>query len=310
MIYVYRRHRSTGARELAEALGGRRVREVPNLVPGDTLICWGETVNPRTPPGVRVVNGAAITSKFMDARRLLQAGVPTVEVAQTRPTAPPPTPLPAPGPDPARGIWTEAQDAAEAFADTEFARTPVSVRAAADLVGLFTRLQTALGAPPPVQRPPRPAPLPQGEWLARSNAHIGGTDLLRPPARGDYYSKKENLVEEYRLHMFNGRSIRAGRKVPRDGMQPHPWIRSYDGGWRINYDGFQSTQAQRGLAARACDALGLTFGAVDMGVKADGTLLVLEVNRAPGLEGGTVTSYATAINRLVNGNEEPRRRRV
>jgi hypothetical protein len=40
---------------------------------------------------------------------------------------------------------------------------------------------------------------------------------------------------------------------------------------------------------------------VDIGVRADGSLLVLEVNRAPGLEGGTITRYADAIRKWQNG---------
>jgi glutathione synthase/RimK-type ligase-like ATP-grasp enzyme len=84
-------------------------------------------------------------------------------------------------------------------------------------------------------------------------------------------------------------------------MAAHEWIRSFDSGWRIQYDEYKSNKATRALAAQACDALGLQFGAVDIGRRADGSYLVLEVNRAPGIEGGTVERYATAIAGWVRG---------
>lgn len=143
--------------------------------------------------------------------------------------------------------------------------------------------------------------------------HTGGQDLLHTPAYPDYYILKEDFVREYRIHSFNGKSIRAGQKEVRPGFTlvqkaedwkpnanlAHPWVRSYDGGWRINYDGFKSTAKMRGLAHNAVKALGLTFGAVDIGETANGILKVLEVNRAPGLEGNTVQSYARAITKWI-----------
>jgi len=153
---------------------------------------------------------------------------------------------------------------------------------------------------------PLGAATPTAVWLPRSNHHVGGNDLLDPPDSPNYFSKRETLVREYRIHSFLGRSIRAGIKVPREGVRQHEWIRSFDGGWKISYDNFESTEAQRKLAAKAVKTLGLDFGAVDIGEKADGTLMVLEINRAPGLEGGTVAAYANAIQRWLNGEFEPR----
>lgn len=312
MIYIYRRHNSTGARELANALTqARRVRDLQGVAlrAGDTVICWGESWGGRN--GVQVINGAPLRNKFEDTRRLTTAGVATVEVSQTRPYRPEVRqPAPVPMVDPARVVWAEVQDVAGIFAGLDFARSRVSTQAVSDLGTAVARLQTVLHnpAPRPVP-PPRVEVRRQEEWLARTFNHQGGTDLLRGVGgQADYYSKKENLVDEYRVHIFNGRSIRAGRKVGRQGVRQHPWIRSYDGGWRINYDGFESTRTMRDLSQRAVEALGLQFGAVDLGQKPDGSMIVLEVNRAPGLEGGTVTSYATAVERLMQG-EAPRQRR-
>jgi glutathione synthase/RimK-type ligase-like ATP-grasp enzyme len=56
----------------------------------------------------------------------------------------------------------------------------------------------------------------------------------------------------------------------------------------------------REIAAAAVTALGLDFGAVDLAQRPDGTLFVLEVNRAPGVEAGTAVAYAQAIQRWLN----------
>ena len=147
-------------------------------------------------------------------------------------------------------------------------------------------------------------------WVGRTADHTGGLDLLHPPAQPDYFVRRENFVKEVRVHSFMGRSIRAGVKQVREGFQlaqrgmnegatqrgfAHPWVRSWDGGWRIAYSGQGIKQKHRDLAHQAVKAMGLDFGAVDIGERADGSLVVLEVNRAPGLEGGTVDAYARAI---------------
>lgn len=157
---------------------------------------------------------------------------------------------------------------------------------------------------------------PRPELLPRIANHTGGKDLLVTPDVPDYYVIKENFISEYRIHSFAGRSIRAGIKIPREGFTPvtlaewkmganllHPWVRSYDGGWKVNYDGFQSTTQLRKLAHMAVKALGLTFGAVDIGQVQGGGFKVLEVNSAPGIEGNSIASYVRAINKWIAGKE-------
>lgn len=296
-IFVYRTAASSSARELATALNGRRVRETNNLRrllrTGDFVVCWGERLAPIH--GVHILNGGPLANKMEDAIKLRQERVPTVEVSRnpgftTRPPA---------EHDQVRPLWTEAMEAAEAFTEVQYDRTSQILRdGVGQLHGLLGRLHTALLRP----LPPEVQPV---EWLGRTTHHTGGLDLLNPTPEPEYYVKKENLVHEYRVHSFQGRSIRAGVKTHRDGFQnPHAWIRSWDAGWRISYDGATVRQTHRDLAHRACRALGLDFGGVDIGQKADGTLLVLEVNRACGLEGGTIEAYADAIRGWING---PRR---
>lgn len=301
MLYIYRRAASEGARLLAEAMpiNARKLNDLARahfgqgVRTGDTVICWGEVVPPNLPTGVKVLNGAPIGSKYADAVALSRAGVPTVEVSLTRPPVQPTQQVEQPFPN-----FEELSDELEAFGGTPFNRTSPVYRAA--VVGLNQKLGALaafLAAPPPPALPPE-------VWLGRTNDHIGGTDLLNPTNRPAYWSKKLNLVDEVRIHSFKGKSIRAGRKEPREGFTQvaadghrlaHPWIRSYDGGWKINYDGFESSRAMRDAAHRAVAALGLDFGAVDLGLTTQGEIVVLEVNRAPGLEGGTPEAYGRAI---------------
>jgi hypothetical protein len=140
-------------------------------------------------------------------------------------------------------------------------------------------------------------------WLGRTLGHQEGKDLLNAGVRADYWTKKENFVKEFRVHSFRGKSIRAGVKIHREGFQdPHPWVRSYDAGWRISYDGTSIKQKHRDIAHQAVKAMGLDFAAVDLGEREDGTVVVLEINRAPGLEGKTVPIYANAIKTWLKEN--------
>jgi hypothetical protein len=317
--YIYRQASSTSARALADSVEGRRWRRAAPPAPlraGDVVVCWGEAAPP-VPAGVLVVNGGPIRNKFTDAGVLAAANVRTIEVSRTRPAAPAPAARVA-GIDPVLALWETAQDLAGDFTEIEApSRTPVLTTGITGLITALTALNQGLGRPAPVAPPAVVAV--DGTWLPRMNNHIGGNDLLSAPATPDYFARRLTLVNEFRIHSFDGRSIRAGRKVLRDGYHlpgtpgdvtvASPWIRSFDGGWRINYDGFESTRAQRELAAAACAALGLTFGAVDIGQLADNSLVVLEVNRAPGLEGNSLTSYGTALTRYIteHGTTEQRR---
>ncbi len=304
-VYIYRRERSNGATELAEAGGWNRYRAINTPMErkvraGDTVVCWGESLVPIE--GVRILNGVNIRDKYTDAVLLKEKGVPTIEVSRTKPETLPPTPA---GPDPAFGAWQEASDIAESFvnmdANNPVSRGPVMIAAVEDLWARVDRLRAALRTPAPVPTPAVQA----GLWLARRSNHVGGNDLFSPPTNPDFYVRKENIVREFRVHSFLGKSIRAGVKkeaeVGTDGapVQIHPWIRSMDGGWRISYDGVTSRQVHRDLAHSACEALGLDFAAVDIGELDNGRLIVLECNRAPGVEGGTVTNYAEAIRQWI-----------
>lgn len=134
-------------------------------------------------------------------------------------------------------------------------------------------------------------------WIHRANMHEDGNDLRdNPPSHGGFWVRREPIVKEFRVHSFDGKSIRAGVKEPASSSA-HPWIRTYTHGWRINCNHFRSTAEMRDIAHAACRALKLEFGAVDIGQREDGSLLVIEVNTAPGIETDTqpASAYADAV---------------
>lgn len=266
MIYVYRKKPSNGARDLAEelCLAGVRARRVRRP---PTLTASDKVIcwgSPMMGARANVLNGGAYDNKLNDALVLKAAGVATIEAHRARPARPEPIYFELPG-----GSITQS-----------------------DAAALIENLQVFMSVM-------EPAPV---TWIGRRYHHVGGNDLLNPPSTPDYWVKKESIVEEYRIHSFMGKSIRAGKKIPRENA--HPWVRSFDGNWIIAYEGFKSSREMRELAAAACNALELDFGAVDLGRLSDGRLIVLEVNRAPGIEGNTTTAYAEAISKWAEGHEE------
>lgn len=138
---------------------------------------------------------------------------------------------------------------------------------------------------------------PQG-WLGRAFVHHSGNDLLTPPVRPGFWVQQETIVKEFRIHVWEGVSARVAMKVVSpDAADHHPWIRSHAAGWRLDYgEGARHVrQRHRDAAKSACAALHLDFGAVDIGELEDKRVIVLEVNRAPGLEGETINKYRDKI---------------
>jgi hypothetical protein len=285
-VQIYCPVPSNSARELVKRLEAKRVRTPEGVKVDVPYVVWG--INPGIGAG-RFLNDISIGNKFQQAQKLVQKGVPTIKAALAVPDEP----------------NTEAMNALRRelreFVMMEPALESVVYREA--MRGLSVKLAT-----PPTSRN-------AANWIARTNNHIGGDDILDPPGVGNFYVKRESIEREVRVHSFMGRSIRAGAKKLRDGwtlgqteadydpdrLVAHPWVRSFDAGWRISYDGVTTTQAERTLAHSAVSALGLNFGAVDIAIRPDGSQFVLEVNRAPGLEGGTIDVYANAITAWVGG---------
>jgi len=141
------------------------------------------------------------------------------------------------------------------------------------------------------------------DWYPRRNDHQQGFDftnrsLRRGDIPADFFVKKEAINEEWRVHVFrstkdNMRVLRTAKKV-QNRPDAHPWVRSHRLGWKLSYIGGISDEGRQ-IARDAVRALHLDFGAVDLGIRNDGSVFVLEVNTCPGLEGGTLEMYAENI---------------
>ena len=135
-------------------------------------------------------------------------------------------------------------------------------------------------------------------FFGRASMHHDGNDL--DEGGYDYYVEKVATIGECRVNSFKGVSIGAGLKVPRRNFpgEIDPVFRTYKRGWDFSYTDDARRQipdGARSLAHKAVKAVGLDFGAVDIGFTPGGGLVVFEVNSAPGIEGWEVEAYGDAI---------------
>lgn len=126
--------------------------------------------------------------------------------------------------------------------------------------------------------------------------------MTGPFWEADYWVQFVPSVEEWRIHVFQGKSIARGKKV----LQGEPWrhlqVRSRNNGWRLDHTQ-TPPKGLRKFAKSMVAAVGYDFGACDILVCPDGGYCALEVNKAPGLDEYTATAYAEACKRLVYGEE-------
>jgi hypothetical protein len=119
---------------------------------------------------------------------------------------------------------------------------------------------------------------------------------------------------EYRIHVFSVGDVRRifiqQKRRRTTGINPADdaptsTIRNLANGWIFAHnDVVAPRQATIDAAVASIAALNLNFGAVDMiemDRATDGGSVVLEVNCAPGLQGGTLDFYANAINDHLRG---------
>lgn len=136
-------------------------------------------------------------------------------------------------------------------------------------------------------------------------AHGGrGIVVARSPEELVYaplYTKFFPKEAEYRVHVFKGEVIDVAQKrrvnEARRSLNPNRslLIRNLENGWIYARDGVVISDAIKEICIKSCNLLQLDFGAVDIAVNADGACVVFEVNTAPGLERTTLRSYANAI---------------
>lgn len=131
-------------------------------------------------------------------------------------------------------------------------------------------------------------------------------DFMADARVGDVYVKVfESVparVTEYRVAVVDGEAIdtmQKRRRTDHAGLID-PYIRSHDRGWVFCRGGLEVPGIVHNTAAQAVAALGLDFGAVDLGLhRGGGRICVYEINSAPGLEGSSILNYSTALGRRI-----------
>ncbi len=119
------------------------------------------------------------------------------------------------------------------------------------------------------------------------------------------YVKYTPKKDEYRVHVMGGRIIDIQKKMRRRGEfygdpDTRNMVRNYDNGWVFGRADITPPNDVLLQSVSAVKALGLDFGAVDVGWTENIQMAtVFEVNTAPGLSGTTISNYVRAMERAM-----------
>lgn len=125
-----------------------------------------------------------------------------------------------------------------------------------------------------------------------------GGALPQAPLYTEYVKK----ADEYRVHVVDGEVIDVQQKRRRRDYdrEIHNQIRNCENGWVYCREEVNCPEVVSDAGRRAVRALGLHFGAADLGFNRHyQAATCYEVNTAPGLEGTTVRRYAGALDDYV-----------
>lgn len=131
-----------------------------------------------------------------------------------------------------------------------------------------------------------------------------GRGITLYPRRGElgnhrFYVKYNKKVREFRVHVFGGQPIFTQEKLRKRGVEDaNKYIRSHGRGWCFVFRHLVDNPVPDETIAtgvEAVKALGLDFGAVDVGWHPDTGTTVFEVNTAPGLEESSLAAYTEAL---------------
>jgi glutathione synthase/RimK-type ligase-like ATP-grasp enzyme len=143
--------------------------------------------------------------------------------------------------------------------------------------------------------------------LLRANSGRGiilcGGEHGGPLPYAPLYTKYVKKAEEYRVHVVAGQVIDVAQKRKRrvvDNDEVNYQVRNACNGWVFCRDGVEPPDPVLDAGRAAVTALGLEFGAVDIGWNVrNEAACVYEVNTAPGVEGSTLDRYKAAFLELV-----------
>lgn len=140
--------------------------------------------------------------------------------------------------------------------------------------------------------------------LTRANSGRGIVIATTPQevVPAPLYTRYVPKQDEYRVHVFRELGVIDVQQKRKDSdvtpEERDPYIRNHDAGWVFCREDVNPPQVVLKAAEDAVMALGLDFGAVDIGFHNAIGPCVYEVNTAPGLEGQTLTNYVEAFRKL------------
>jgi glutathione synthase/RimK-type ligase-like ATP-grasp enzyme len=139
----------------------------------------------------------------------------------------------------------------------------------------------------------------RGLWRCETRSDVlravKGTSLKKPAT---HFMEWIEAPHEYRVHIFNGNSIRISEKDTNRPRVRDVVVHRDNVTLRVEYSTIKPTGRVwhvRKAAKQAVNALGLDFGCVDI-LATDRECWVLEVNAAPGLGGSLPRLYADTFN--------------
>ena len=117
-----------------------------------------------------------------------------------------------------------------------------------------------------------------------------------------FFTKGVSNAREFRVYVVRDTVTTILEKRRRNGVAANPHVRSYQNGYVFcrNHRGPipRETITQTGI--KALKALGLDFGGIDLLLKEDDSVVVLEVNSAPGIEGTALREMCDAFTTVIN----------
>lgn len=137
--------------------------------------------------------------------------------------------------------------------------------------------------------------------LTRANSGRGIVLATKPEevVAAPLYTRYKPKAEEYRIHIWNGAIVDVQQKRKRNGFETNEggnrYIRNHPNGWVFCRDDVNAPSEVLDFSLAAVSALGLDFGAVDVGWHPEFGVGVYEVNTAPGIEGQTLINYSNQV---------------
>lgn len=297
---------SESGKALAKGLGIKRISHKNSKFKGNedkVVINWGSSVLPEEVAKCRVINKAEAVAiaadklKTFEALRQAKPGMRRIRMES--------------GQEHILGVGHEAfDDVPDDYVGEHNHR----------LYGKYTILEPVPVAKPFARIPEYTTNIYQAQgWLDGEctiverhilNANSGkgirlvepGEELQQCPLYVRYIPKKQ----EYRVHVCAGKAVDIQRKARRKEVEDDAinWkIRNHDNGFIFARNEGHEVPADVSVQAiKACESIGLDFGAVDVIFnEKEQKAYVLEVNTAPGLSGTTLEGYVERLKKLING---------